>query len=71
MSAGTRRAAWSAVLISLMVLVAGSATSYIDGNSGSYILQLVVGGAVGAALAVKVFWRRIWTFVGAKLSRKA
>ena len=71
MSAGTRRAAWSAVLISLMVLVAGSATSYIDGNSGSYLIQLIVGGAVGAALAVKVFWRRIWTFVGAKLSRKA
>ncbi len=71
MRAGTRRAAWSAVLISLMVLVAGSATSYIDGNSGSYIIQLVVGGAVGAALALKVFWRRIWSFVGAKLSRKA
>ena len=71
MRAGTRRAAWSAVLISLMVLVAGSATSYIDGNSGSYLIQLIVGGAVGAALAVKVFWRRIWTFVGAKLSRKA
>jgi hypothetical protein len=71
MRAGTRRAAWSAVLISLMVLVAGSATSYIDAGSGSYILQLVVGGIVGAALAVKVFWRRIRTFVGAKLSRKA
>lgn len=71
MRAGTRRAAWSAILISLMVLVAGSATSYIDGNSGSYILQLVIGGAVGAVLALKVFWRRIWTFVGAKLSRKA
>ena len=71
MRAGTRRAAWSAIFISLMVLVAGSATSYIDGNSGSYIIQLVVGGAVGAALAVKVFWRRIWSFVGAKLSRKA
>jgi hypothetical protein len=54
-----------------MVLVAGSATSYIDAGSGSYILQLVVGGIVGAALAVKVFWRRIRTFVGAKLSRKA
>ena len=71
MRACTRRAAWSAVLISLMVLVAGSATSYIDAGSGSYILQLVVGGIVGAALAVKVFWRRIRTFVGAKLSRKA
>jgi hypothetical protein len=71
MRAGTRRAAWSVVLISLMVLVAGSATSYIDGNSGSYLIQLIVGGAVGAALAVKVFWRRIWTFFGAKLSRKA
>jgi hypothetical protein len=70
MRVGTRRAE-CAVLISLLLLVTGSATSYIDAGSGSYILQLVVGAFVGAALAVKVFWRRIRAFLGAKLSRKA
>ncbi len=39
-----------------------SAQAYIDPGSGSYIFQLIVAGALGAAFAVKVFWRRIWSF---------
>jgi hypothetical protein len=70
MKARAHRAAGSIVLLSLFVLVAGSVTSYIDAGSGSYIFQLVVGAFVGAALAVKVFWRRLRAFVGAKISRK-
>ncbi|MGH2785338.1 MAG: hypothetical protein ACRDJ1_08750 [Actinomycetota bacterium] len=70
MEARSRRFVGSIVLISLLVLVAGSVSSYIDAGSGSYIFQLVVGAFVGAALAVKVFWRRIRAFVGAKISRK-
>ena len=70
MEARSRRFVGSIVLVSLLVLVAGSVTSYIDAGSGSYIFQLVVGAFVGAALAVKVFWRRIRAFVGAKISRK-
>jgi hypothetical protein len=70
MRARAHRAAGSIVLLSLLVLAAGSVTSYIDAGSGSYIFQLLVGAFVGAALAVKVFWRRIRAFVGAKISRK-
>lgn len=58
-------------LLSVLVLAAASGSAYIDAGSGSYIFQLLVGAFVGAALAVKVFWRRIRAFVGAKLSRKA
>lgn len=71
MRARLRPAVWSAVLVSLFVLASGSVTSYIDAGSGSYIFQLVVGAFVGVALAVKVFWRRIRAYLGAKLSRKA
>jgi hypothetical protein len=40
-----------------------SAHAYIDPGSGSYFFQLLVGGLLGAAVAVKVFWRRIWSFL--------
>ena len=70
MRARAHRAARSIVLLSLLVLVAATVTSYIDPSSGSFIFQLVVGAFVGAALAVKVFWRRLRAFVGAKISRK-
>lgn len=57
-------------LLLVVVLAAASGSAYIDAGSGSYIFQLLVGAFVGAALAVKVFWRRIRAFLGAKLSRK-
>jgi hypothetical protein len=40
--------------------------AYLDANSASLIIQAVVAGAAGAAVAVKLGWRRI---VG-KLPRK-
>ena len=40
--------------------------AYLDANSGSLIIQTVVAGAAGAAVALKLGWRRI---VG-KLPRK-
>ena len=47
-----------------------SAHAYIDPGSGSYIFQLIVAGALGAAFAVKVFWRRIWSFVSGLFGRR-
>jgi hypothetical protein len=40
--------------------------AYLDANSGSLIIQTVVAGAAGAAVAVKLGWRRI----AGKLPRK-
>jgi hypothetical protein len=40
--------------------------AYLDANSSSLIIQTVVAGAAGAAVAVKLGWRRIT----AKLPRK-
>jgi hypothetical protein len=36
-----------------------SAFAYLDPASGSLLLQLILGGAAGAAVAVRLFWRRI------------
>lgn len=33
--------------------------AYLDPGSGSLIAQAVVGGIAGAAIAVKLYWRRL------------
>jgi hypothetical protein len=43
--------------------------AYIDPGSGSYFFQLVIGGVLGAAVAVKLFWRRVWAFLTGRRSR--
>jgi hypothetical protein len=35
------------------------ANAYVDPGTGSFIFQAVIGGALAAAVAIKVFWRRI------------
>ena len=44
------------------LLVVPAANAYVDPASGSYIIQLLVGFAMAAALSVKVFWSRIKSF---------
>ena len=39
-----------------------SIVAYIDGVSGSIIVQTVVGFAMASALAIKVNWRRLRAF---------
>lgn len=38
------------------------AHAYLDPGTGSYIIQLIMAGLLGAAFAVKLFWRDIRTF---------
>ncbi len=33
--------------------------AYLDPGSGSFILQLIVAGALGSALAIKAYWSKI------------
>jgi hypothetical protein len=44
--------------------------AYIDPGSGSYFFQLVIGGLLGAAVAVKLFWRRVWAFLTGRRSSR-
>ena len=36
----------------------GATWAYLDPAAGSMLLQLLLGGAAGIAVAVKLFWRR-------------
>lgn len=42
------------------------AQAYMDPGTGSYLLQILLAGLLGAGFTIKMFWRRI----KARLSRK-
>ena len=52
----------------LSVLVT-DANAYIDPGTGSYILQLLIAGLLGAAYAVKLSWTRIRALFRSLFSR--
>ncbi len=35
---------------------------YLDPGSGSFLLQLLIAGVVGAAFAVRIYWKKIKSF---------
>ena len=43
----------------LLVLPVGEARAYFDPGTGSYLVQLAAAGLLGAAFAIKIFWRKI------------
>ena len=47
----------------LMLIFARSASAYLDPGTGSFILQILLAGLVGAAFTVKVFWRSVKRFI--------
>jgi len=40
----------------------GEVHSYLDAGTGSIVLQAVLGGVVGALVAIKLFWNQIKAF---------
>jgi hypothetical protein len=53
-----------------VLVCSGHAHAYIDPGTGSYILQIVIAGLVGAAFTLKLFWKRIQVFFGKSHSGK-
>lgn len=47
-------------IISLFLL--SPAQAYLDGGTGSMIVQLLAGGVAGAAMVGKLYWHKIKTF---------
>ena len=36
---------------------------YLDAGTGSYMVQIIIAFAAGGAFAIKIFWRRIYSFI--------
>jgi len=54
---------WVAVLTLLLIAVPRKAAAYIDPSAGSLFLQLLLGGAAGILVIVKLYYRRIMAFL--------
>ena len=53
--------------VAVLVLVAhGDAQAYIDPTSGSYFLQLLLAGILGAAFTLKMTWSRLKAFIASR-----
>lgn len=56
--------------LSIAALSLGAATStaqaYLDPGTGSMILQVILGGVAGIALAGKLYWQRLRSMLGIK-----
>jgi hypothetical protein len=53
----------------LLLIFTRECLAYVDPGGGSFVLQLIVAGLIGAALAVKAFWQNVKRFFSKLLSR--
>ena len=64
---GRTARATSVLATAVTVLLAHrTAYGYLDPGTGSYILQILLGGLLGGLFVLKMYWRRIttWAFRG-------
>lgn len=52
-----------------LLLLPRDAHAYLDPGTGSYVLQMIIAGVLGAAFAIKMSWFRIRRFLTGLFSR--
>jgi hypothetical protein len=57
-----RQAELIALGAGLWIGSAGMAHAYLDPGTGSFFLQVLIGGIVGSLAAIKLYWTRIKLF---------
>jgi hypothetical protein len=60
----------SMVIFLLFIFMINPAYAYIDPGSGSMLLQLLLGGVAGAAVVLKMYWRRFVSIFGVGRNKK-
>jgi len=59
------------ILIYFICLVSPRAAyAYLDPGTGSYILQLVIAFLLGGSLVIRIYWKKIKTYLANFLSKK-
>ena len=54
----------------VLLIFARPAYGYIDPGTGSFVVQILIGTALGCLLAVKMFWRQLKGFIKRLWGRK-
>jgi len=52
----------SRLIICAIIAFSCDAHAYIDPGTGSYVLQLILAGFIGAAFTAELFWKRLKMF---------
>ena len=62
---------WAPALVGALSLLAlpVDALAYLDPGTGSYVLQMIIAGLLGAAFAIKMSWVRIKRFITGLFTR--
>ncbi|UCD18705.1 MAG: hypothetical protein JSV44_11625 [Candidatus Zixiibacteriota bacterium] len=50
----------------ILLILTPDANAYIDPSSGSYFLQIILAGLLGALFALKIYWKRVKSFFTGK-----
>jgi hypothetical protein len=53
-------------VLALLVMSERQLFAYVDPGSGSMLLQLLLGGVAGVAVAVRMYWHRLRAFFGSR-----
>jgi hypothetical protein len=61
----------AAMAASFLGIFTTSAYAYLDPGTGSMILQVLLGGVAGIALAGKLYWQKIRSFIGLARNEEA
>lgn len=59
----------AALVAALLLLAPNTAHAYLDPGTGSYVIQMLIAGLLGAAFAIKMYWLRIKRFVAGIFSK--
>ncbi len=57
------------VLVLSLLAIPVDSHAYLDPGTGSYVLQMIIAGLLGAAFAIKMSWFRIKRFLSGLFSR--
>ena len=71
MRASQRFGICAGFMLILLLVFARPAYGYIDPGTGSFLLQILIGSALGSLLVIKMFWRRITGFFAGLFGRKS
>jgi hypothetical protein len=63
-----RKNLFAAALISIMM--SSEAHAYVDPGTGSYLLQILIAGLLGAAFALKIYWNKLKGFISSSRSER-
>ena len=50
------------IILVLFTWIPKSAYAYLDPGTGSYLVQILIAGLIGASYAIKLYWKSIRSF---------